>query len=88
MRKEVDQLQKIVKSLIEENVNLSTNLKQLDSIIHDLHESNSALKTRVNLLELWYARSNTDETPSNRLHNNNFSHLNGKSKKQGSLKIS
>jgi regulator of replication initiation timing len=70
LRKEVDQLQKVVKGLIEENVTLSADLKHLNGIVHDLHESNSALKTRINLLELRNNRLNVDEMPSTRLYNN------------------
>ncbi|KAI6190026.1 hypothetical protein M3Y97_00072100 [Aphelenchoides bicaudatus] len=78
IRREVDQLQKIVRNLIEENANLSGDLKQLSGIVNDLNESNSALMTRVNLLEIWHARANVEEVPR---HYNN-KHL--KSKKSDS----
>lgn len=71
LRKDVDQIQKVVKSLIEENVELQAcyhenrklhaDVKQLNKTVQELSESNSALMTRVNLLEIWYSRLNENQ---------------------------
>jgi regulator of replication initiation timing len=77
LQKDVEQLQKIVKTLIEENIDLQAcfhenralqaDVKHLTKTVQELSDSNSALKTRLNLLEVWYARIKNGETqkPSN-----------------------
>lgn len=87
-------MQKIIKTLIEENVDLQAcfhenralrgDIKQLSKVVQELSDSNSALNTRLNLLELWYARTMSAEGKRQKIPTNDPKH-NGQMKKPGML---
>lgn len=76
MRKDVDQLQRIVKSLIEENVTLAADLRQLSKIVHELHENNSFLKTKMSLLEPWHTKDDYGDAHRTRRINGHIKRTN------------
>lgn len=91
LQTDVDQLQKVVKSLIEENLDLHTcfhdnrslheDIKQLNKTVQELVEDNTTLRTRINLMEVRYARWNAvEESTSQSIRK---SHSNSQPKKMG-----